>query len=60
MTKNLCEKSVPEEKVVPAREADSEHHLRNAEDDRDLHLEAVQHRYPGANVMILKNSFAEK
>ena len=28
--------------MVPEREADSKHHVKNSEDDRDLHLESVQ------------------
>jgi hypothetical protein len=36
----------PVEEMVPAGQADPEDHLGDAEDDGDLHLEAVQHRDP--------------
>ena len=42
----ITDSGPPLVEVVPARQAHAEDHLGDAEDDGDLHLEAVEHRDP--------------
>jgi hypothetical protein len=45
--------------MVPAGQTDPEDHLENSKNDRNLHLQAVQHRYPNRNNNCIHSHFWE-